>query len=202
MLTPSVSYLKRCMKDDWDFIRNVAYLCVLPSYDALSFYSSIPHDLGLEFDICMFLTLVTIIMGMKFVPLYACYSVGYLGKNYFISNIVTVTVHCIKYVNTGFHSLTGILPYIRRFCPYSGEQMSYSMQRLVEKVFTRFMDDDFALWPKKMLILMCSEKFLINYIPIEIYRRNLWKSSYEQHSDAYVLNFLDLCIILHQGGRW
>ena len=22
------------------------------------------------------------------------------------------------------------------------------MQRLVEKVFTRFMDDDFALWPK------------------------------------------------------
>ena len=38
--------------DDWDFIRklpsHVDYHYVLASYDVVSLYTSIPHDLGLE----------------------------------------------------------------------------------------------------------------------------------------------------------
>ena len=50
--------MKKYLTNDWDFIGNlpchVAYLCVLPSFDALSLYPSIPHDLGLEFDSLIF----------------------------------------------------------------------------------------------------------------------------------------------------
>ena len=37
--------------------------------------------------------------------------------------------------------------------------------RLIEEIIKRFLDDGFVLWPKKMLILMYLESFLMNYIP-------------------------------------
>ena len=52
ILTPIVSCLKTYIKDDLDFIRkllsHVDYPCVLASCDAVSLYTSISHDLGLE----------------------------------------------------------------------------------------------------------------------------------------------------------
>ena len=52
ILTPIVSCLKAYLKDDWDFIRklisHVDHPCVLASFDVVSLYTSISHDLGLE----------------------------------------------------------------------------------------------------------------------------------------------------------
>ena len=52
ILTPIVLCLKTHIKDDWNFIRKlpsrVDYPCVFTSYDVVSLYMRIPHDLGLE----------------------------------------------------------------------------------------------------------------------------------------------------------
>ena len=52
ILTPIVLYLKLYIKDDQDFLRKLPshfdYLCVLASCDDVSFYTSAPHDSGLE----------------------------------------------------------------------------------------------------------------------------------------------------------
>ena len=52
ILTTIVSCLKTYIKDDWDFIRKLQFhidnTCVLASYNVVSLYASIPHDLGLE----------------------------------------------------------------------------------------------------------------------------------------------------------
>ena len=43
-----------------------------------------------QFDSYMFLLLFRTAMGAKFAPPYACLSVGYLEKNYFISTITFI----------------------------------------------------------------------------------------------------------------
>ena len=52
ILTSIVLYLKLYIKDDWDFLRKLPshadYPCVLASCDDVSFYTSAPHDSGLE----------------------------------------------------------------------------------------------------------------------------------------------------------
>ena len=62
------------------------------------------------FNIYMFLPLVSITMGTKFVRPCTCYS-WLSRKSYFISNIVTLTVHCMKYTRTRVFTVLNIREY-------------------------------------------------------------------------------------------
>ena len=110
-------------------------------------------------------------MGTKFAPPYACLSVGYLEETILFPRLLPL-----------YFTLTGC--------------------KLIEETFKRFMDDGFALSPKNANIDIFRE--ILNELHLSLkFTVEKGKNSREQNFDTFVqvLNFLDVCIILHQNGR-
>ena len=119
----------------------------------------------------MFLQLVGTAMGTKFAKSYASLSFGYLEETILFPRLIPL-------------------------------HFTLTECKLIEEIFERFMDDGFVLWSKNANIDVF-RKLLNELHPPLKFTLEKGKNSSEQNFDTFVqvLNFLNICIILHQNGR-
>ena len=208
ILAPFVPKLKTYVKDDRDFVsripRFVNYDCELLSWDVVSLYTSIPHELGIEalnYWLTKYPDLISPRLTRDFV-LEATLFV--LQNNYFMFD------------GTCYHQNTGSAmgavfspPYACLAVGYLEEvKLPVILPRyfppddcvLILKLLLRYIDDGFAPWPKRLDI----KKFMeaINLIHPDIkFTIEVSTKETRDGKTVYVLTFLDVKILLFEDGH-
>ena len=209
-LSPLVPKLKTHIKDDWDFLKKLKYNTSgeydMISYDIVSLYTSIPHDLGeqaIRHYVNKYPELIPTRFSEEFI-IEACLFI--LRNNNFLfderlyhQEIGTAmgTKFAPPYacLSIGFLEETKLFPILLPF------HFSTIQCKQIEDDLFRYMDDGFAFWntQSNILILLNLLNSLHPSIKFEI-----------EHSNPEVLfdgscvkkiNFLDITIIMHGSGN-
>ena len=154
ILTPLVSHLKSYIKDDWDFLRklpnSVNYDSKLITYDIVSLYTSIPHDLGIA-AIRYWFNNKRYLIPSRFSEEFVLESCLFVLSN---NNFMFDSNH--------YHQLKGTKfapPYACLTIGYLEETKLYielpfhfstSSCVLIQNMFCRFIDDGYILWPSEL----------------------------------------------------
>ena len=209
ILAPIVPKLSTYVKDDRDFLsrvpRSVDYECELVSWDIVSLYTSIPHDLGIEalrYWLAKHTELIPPRFSSEFVLEAALFI---LTNNYFMfdgvcyhqktgSAMGTVFAPPYACLTVGYLEETRlrrtVLP--QYFSPHDCD--------LILELLLRYIDDGFAAWPKRLDLDLFIQA--LNSLHPSI-RFTVEKSSIEFRNGlrVWVLHFLDITVILHASGR-
>ena len=165
LLSPLVATHDSYIKDDWDFIkflpRKVPYDCELLTYDIVSLYTSIPHDLGLE-AIDYWVDHQQALIPQRFTKKFILDTIVFiLNNNNF--NFDGEMWHQTNGTGMGidfagpYSCLTiGYLERTKLFHTYIPRMYSAEDAALIKEMFKRYVDDGFILWPTHLDV----EKFI------------------------------------------
>ena len=205
ILSPLVPLQGSYIKDDWDFIRSlpgkIDYGCELITCDIVSLYTSIPHDLGIT-AISFWYDFQTNIIATRFTKEFIIEAITFVLNNnnfQFDSQMwhqTSGTGMGIDFAGPYSCLTVGYLEKVKLFSEqlpriYDDEQIA-----LIQKVFKRYVDDGFLLWPRRLRI----EHFvaILNNLHKSI------KFTIERGTAEGVTttnNFLDVKVILHPNGE-
>ena len=208
ILTPLVPHLKSYVKDDIDMLgklpNKIDYNCELYSFDVVSLYTSISHELGIEalsywYDklrhhIHKRFTKEFILQTCRFI----------LSNNYFHFN------------DEFWHQLMGTAMGTKFAPPYACLTMGYleetklyprlsvlytpSMRDMVIEFFLRYIDDCFTPWPSDLDINTFID--LLNSLHPDInFTMEKGVSHVNGQRSYQKLNFLDITVILYDDGK-
>ena len=208
ILAPFVPNLKTYVKDDRDFLsripRTIDYECELFSWDIVSLYTSIPHELGIEaltYWLSRYPDLVPPRFSVNFVLEAALFI---LQNNYFMfdgvcyhqntgSAMGAVFAPPYACLAVGYLEEVKLPPILSRYFPIDD-------CRLILKLLLRYIDDGSAPWLKRLDI----NKFMeaINLLHPDI-KFTIEKSTCETRNGktVYILTFLDVKILLYEDGH-
>ena len=205
ILTPLVPHLKSYVKDDIDMLRKLPRKIDcdsdLYSFDVVSLYTSIGHDLGIE-ALSYWYDKLRDCIPKRFTKEFILKSCRFiLTNNYFHFN------------DDYWHQLKGTAMGTKFAPPYACLTMGYleetklypklqrhfspSVCKMIIEWFKRYIDDCFQPWPRSVDINIFLD--LLNDLHPDI---NFTMEKGVAHTRFSVkLNFLDITIILHQDGR-
>ena len=208
ILSPLVKHLQSFIKDDWDFLRKhpreFNLQCNLYSFDIVSLYTNISHDLGiraLQYWIDRYRDLVPGRLTSSFIE-EVCLFI--LTNNHFkfdsnfyrqLNGTAMGTKFAPPYacLAVGFLEESKLYPELP--LKYTSEHCNW-----MKKVFLRFMDDCFTPWPKAMDIF--TFKNLLNNLDENIRFTLEPAEHFNKGCEIYQkLNFLDITVILHKNGK-
>ena len=184
---------------------HVDYPCVLARCN-VSLYTSIPHDLGLE-ALSYWIEKKQNLIPEHFTKAFILEAAPFVLSNnnfqfdsYMFLQLVG-TAMCTKFappyacLSVGYLEETSLFP---RLLPL---HFTLTECKLIEKIFKRFIDHGFVLWPKNANIDVF-RKLLNELHPSLKFTVEKGKNICKQNFDTFVqvLNFLHVPIILHQNG--
>ena len=208
ILSPLVKHLNSYIKDDWHFLaklpREINYECELYSFDIVSLYTSIGHDLGItaiKYWINKYRSEIPERFTNSFIE-EACLFI--LENNYFKFDVYTWLQLVGTAMGTNFAPPYACLSigYLEETKLYPELELHYTKEYcdMIKTFFLRFMDDCFTPWPK--IISVSTFKEILNNLDDEIRFTIEPAVHYQKEGQNHQkLNFLDVMIILHENGK-
>ena len=209
ILAPLVPHLKTYVKDDRDFLsripRNIDYECDLISWDVVSLYTSIPHDLGIE-ALRYWLTKYKTLVPPRFTTDFIIEAALFILQN---NNFVFDGVYYHQEVGSAMGTVfappyacltVGYLEETKLQTTILPRYFSPDDCSLIIKLLLRYIDDGFAPWPRRLNLNDFIEA--INSLHPSI-KFTLERSTYEIRNGrrCQVLYFLDVTVILYESGE-
>ena len=207
IISPLVPKLKSYIKDDWDFQRKLPrtlnYSATLYSFDIVSLYTNITHDLGLK-ALEYFIDKYRDIIPSRFTKEFIIKSVSFIlnNNNFLFDNILyhqltgtamgTIMAPPYACLSIGFLEETKLYPEIKRNFP--------DLWSIIIEYLSRYMDDGFTPWPDDADINIFLQ--ILNMLDPNIrFTLEKAKNILDKNSIIQILNFLDISILLHENGE-
>ena len=206
LLKPIVTTLKTYIKDDWDFIRKLPKEfesnSSLFSYNVVSLYTSIPHELGLE-AIKFWITKKRSLIPDRFSHAFILESVRFvlINNNFLFDNVmykqVKGTAMGTKFAPSYACLTVGFLEETLLFPIVLPKYFSQQICKYIETNYFCYMDDGFIALPEDI------DPNLLQHALNELNPSIKFTMEKGQKNTDNIesLNFLDIKILLHNGTR-